>query len=108
MITQIDLHIKDLNNAIDTAHTVGAPLPLTAEVMEMLATLSEDFDIALLRDALSAEETIFRFKGHAPWGDSTQYDYILTAANRQEITDVLNAYDLMRSVSPEVLRKALA
>lgn len=76
--------------------------------MEMLATLAEDFDIALLRDALSAEETIFRFKGHAPWGDSTQYDYILTAANRQEITDVLNAYDLMRSVSPEVLRKALA
>lgn len=36
---KIDLHIKDLNNAIDTAHTVGAPLPLTAEVMEMLENL---------------------------------------------------------------------
>ena len=36
---KIDLHIKDLNNAIDTAHSVGAPLPLTAEVMEMLENL---------------------------------------------------------------------
>lgn len=24
---KIDLHIKDLNNALDCAHTVGAPLP---------------------------------------------------------------------------------
>lgn len=75
---------------------------------EMLATIAGDFDINLLRDALSAQETIFRFKGHTPWGDSTEYDYILTPENRQAITDILNAYDLMRSVSPEVLRKALA
>lgn len=27
---KIDLHIKDLNNALDTGHRVGAPLPLTA------------------------------------------------------------------------------
>ena len=36
---KIDLHIKDLNNAIDTGHSVGAPLPLTTEVMEMLENL---------------------------------------------------------------------
>ena len=33
---KIDLHIKDLNNALETGHSVGAPLPLTAVVMEML------------------------------------------------------------------------
>ncbi len=33
---KIDLHIKDLNNALDCAHTVGAPVPMTAEVMEIL------------------------------------------------------------------------
>lgn len=39
---KIDLHIKDLNNAIETGHEVGAPLPLTAGVMEMLQTLHAD------------------------------------------------------------------
>lgn len=39
---KIDLHIKDLNNALDTGHGVGAPLPLTALVMEMLQTLKAD------------------------------------------------------------------
>lgn len=36
---KIDLHIKDLNNALEAGHTVGSPLPLTAAVMEMLYTL---------------------------------------------------------------------
>lgn len=39
---KIDLHIKDLNNALDTAHGVGAPLPLTAQVMEMMQNLHAD------------------------------------------------------------------
>lgn len=39
---KIDLHIKDLNNAMDTGHSVGAPLPLTAQVMEMLQILHKD------------------------------------------------------------------
>jgi len=36
---KIDLHIKDLRNALDTGHSVGSPLPLTASVMEMLQIL---------------------------------------------------------------------
>jgi len=36
---RINLHIKDLNNAIDTGHDVGAPLPLTTVVMEMMQWL---------------------------------------------------------------------
>lgn len=39
---RIDLHIKDLSNALDTGHGVGAPLPLTASVMEMMQTLRAD------------------------------------------------------------------
>ena len=39
---KIDLHIKDLNNALETGHGVGSPLPLTAQVMEMLQTLHAD------------------------------------------------------------------
>jgi 2-hydroxy-3-oxopropionate reductase len=39
---KIDLHIKDLNNAIETAHEVGSPVPLSALVMEMLNTLHSD------------------------------------------------------------------
>lgn len=36
---RINLHIKDLINAIDTGHSVGSPLPLTAMVMEMMQWL---------------------------------------------------------------------
>lgn len=39
---KIELHIKDLANALDTAHEVGAPLPLTSQVMEMLQLLKVD------------------------------------------------------------------
>lgn len=36
---KIDLHIKDLNNALDCAHTVGAPVPMTAAVQEVFQWL---------------------------------------------------------------------
>ena len=36
---KIDLHIKDLNNALDCAHTVGAPVPMTAQVQEVMQWL---------------------------------------------------------------------
>ena len=36
---KIDLHIKDLNNALDCAHEVGVPVPMTAEVQEILQWL---------------------------------------------------------------------
>ena len=36
---KIDLHIKDLNNALDCAHSVGAPLPFTAAVQEVFQWL---------------------------------------------------------------------
>ena len=39
---KIDLHIKDLNNVLETGHNVGAPLPLTASVMEILQVLHAD------------------------------------------------------------------
>jgi 2-hydroxy-3-oxopropionate reductase len=39
---KIDLHIKDLANALDTGHGVGSPLPLTAAVREMMETLHAD------------------------------------------------------------------
>ena len=36
---RIELHIKDLHNALDTGHEVGAPLPLTGQVMEIMQAL---------------------------------------------------------------------
>jgi len=39
---RIELHIKDLQNALDTAHAVGAPLPLTSQIMEILQALKVD------------------------------------------------------------------
>ncbi|QEN09475.1 2-hydroxy-3-oxopropionate reductase [Oceanispirochaeta crateris] len=39
---KIDLHIKDLANAMDTGHGTGSPLPLTASVREMMETLHAD------------------------------------------------------------------
>ncbi|NLP43074.1 MAG: 2-hydroxy-3-oxopropionate reductase [Peptococcaceae bacterium] len=39
---RIDLHIKDLNNVLETGHGVGVPLPLSASVMEMMQALKVD------------------------------------------------------------------
>ena len=39
---KIDLHIKDLTNALDTAHSIGVPLPLSGVVMEIMQALRVD------------------------------------------------------------------
>jgi len=39
---KIDLHIKDLNNAMDTARDVGCPLLLTAQVLQLMQVLKLD------------------------------------------------------------------
>ena len=39
---RIELHIKDLNNAINASHSVSSPLPLTAQVMEIMQALKAD------------------------------------------------------------------
>lgn len=39
---RIDLHVKDMNNVLDTSHSLGIPLPLSAAVMEMMQALKAD------------------------------------------------------------------
>lgn len=39
---RIDLHIKDMNNVMETSHKVGAPLPLAAQVVEIMQAIKQD------------------------------------------------------------------
>jgi 2-hydroxy-3-oxopropionate reductase len=39
---RIELHIKDLANALDTAHAIGVPMPLSSVVMEIMQALKAD------------------------------------------------------------------
>jgi 2-hydroxy-3-oxopropionate reductase len=39
---RIELHIKDLQNALDTAHEIGVPVPLASGVMEVMQALKVD------------------------------------------------------------------
>jgi 2-hydroxy-3-oxopropionate reductase len=39
---RIELHIKDMMNALETAHGVGAPIPLSAQVLEIMQALKVD------------------------------------------------------------------
>ena len=39
---RIELHIKDLANALETGHEVGVPLPLTSQIMEIMQALKVD------------------------------------------------------------------
>jgi len=39
---RIDLHIKDLQNALDTAQSVDTPTPISQSVIEMMRSLSSD------------------------------------------------------------------
>ncbi|MEA4928428.1 MAG: 2-hydroxy-3-oxopropionate reductase [Candidatus Limiplasma sp.] len=49
---RIDLHIKDLNNVVDAAKMVDAPIPLTQSVLEMMKVLHHDGDSGLDHSAL--------------------------------------------------------
>lgn len=39
---RIELHIKDLQNALDTSHAINVSLPLTSQVMEIMQALKVD------------------------------------------------------------------
>lgn len=39
---RVDLHIKDMNNVLETSHSLGIPLPLSAAVMEMMQAIKSD------------------------------------------------------------------
>lgn len=39
---RIDLHIKDLNNVLETSRNVGVPLPLASQVMEIMQAIKQD------------------------------------------------------------------
>jgi len=39
---RIELHIKDLANALDTAHELGVPVPLSSLAMEIMQALRVD------------------------------------------------------------------
>lgn len=39
---RIELHIKDMMNAIETAHELGVPMPLSSQIMEIMQALKVD------------------------------------------------------------------
>lgn len=39
---RIELHIKDLNNALNAAHAISSPVPLTAQMMEIMQFLKAE------------------------------------------------------------------
>ena len=39
---RIELHIKDLKNALETAHELGVPVPLASQIMEIMQALKVD------------------------------------------------------------------
>ena len=50
---KVDLHIKDLNNVMESARAVDAPMPLTAQVAEMMKILHGDNNGSLDHSALA-------------------------------------------------------
>ena len=39
---RIELHIKDLTNALNAAHAINAPVPMTAQMMEVMQAVKVD------------------------------------------------------------------
>jgi 2-hydroxy-3-oxopropionate reductase len=39
---RVELHIKDMKNALETAHEIGVPVPLSSQVMEIMQALKVD------------------------------------------------------------------
>ena len=51
---RIELHIKDLNNALNAAHVVSAPVPFTSQVMQIIEATMQEF--ITLRNRMSVPE----------------------------------------------------
>lgn len=52
---------------------------------------------------MSADTVIMRFEGT----DYSKFDYTWTGQDRQAITDIIDLYNLLKAVTPEVREKAL-
>lgn len=63
----------------------------------------EDSEVEWLRNLLSADTVIMRFEGT----DYSKFDYTWTADDRQAVTDIIDLYNLLKAVAPEVREKAL-
>ena len=63
----------------------------------------EDSEVEWLRNLLSADTVIMRFEGT----DYSKFDYTWTVQDRQAITDIIDLYNLLKAVTPEVREKAL-
>ena len=44
---RLELHMKDLQNALDTGHAVGAPMPITSMIMEMMHLVRAEYGPAI-------------------------------------------------------------
>jgi 2-hydroxy-3-oxopropionate reductase len=51
---RVNLHIKDLNNVMDTAHAIDSPVPLSAQVLEMMHAVRVEGHDASDHSALAA------------------------------------------------------
>ena len=60
-------------------------------------------EVEWLRNLLSADTVIMRFEGT----DYSKFDYTWTGQDRQAITDIIDLYNLLKAVTPEVREKAL-
>lgn len=69
---------------------------------ELISFDGDNQDIQWFKNILSADEIIIRYSGA---GGSI--DHTVTLAERQAITDVINAFELFRAASPDVRAKAL-
>ena len=58
----------------------------------------EDSEVEWLRNLLSADTVIMRFEGT----DYSKFDYTWTVQDRQAITDIIDLYNLLKAVTPEV------
>ena len=63
----------------------------------------EDSEVEWLRNLLSADTVIMRFEGT----DYSKFDYTWTGQDRQAIADIIDLYNLLKAVTPEVREKAL-
>jgi 2-hydroxy-3-oxopropionate reductase len=44
---RLELHMKDLQNALDTGHTIGAPMPITSVIMELMHVVKAEYGGAI-------------------------------------------------------------
>lgn len=101
-----EVYKKDVDRSLKSEKVVRVIFSNDVDVWELGDDVADPQEIDMLKKSVTGQKVVFRFKG-----DSTKYDLNMSASAyknfKTAISNVLDAYESLKSASPSVRARAL-